>query len=431
MERKRMNQKRDEKNTGRKPDRKPGKKIVRSGEKKLSKKTEVKIETSGKKRLGLSCQLQKKCGGCQYQHLPYEKQLEKKEKQVRELVGNFCKVLPVIGMEQPYYYRNKVSAAFGIQKRGQIVSGVYEANSHRIVNVDHCLIEDQIADEIIVEIRDLLRSFKIHVYDEDSGYGLLRHVLVRRAFATGEVMVVLVCRSPIFPSKNNFVKALRKKHPEITTVVLNVNDKQTSMVLGNRNITLYGKGYIEDLCCGLRFRISPSSFYQVNPVQTEVLYGKAMEFAELTGKERVIDAYCGIGTIGMVASSKAKEVIGAELNADAVKDARNNAKHNGIKNIRFVNEDAGEFMVKMAEHQEKVDLVLMDPPRSGSDEKFLSSVIRLAPEKVVYVSCNPVTLARDLKYLTKHGYKAKVCQPVDMFPFTEHVETVVLIVQTS
>ena len=233
--------------------------------------------------------------------------------------------------------------------------------------------------------------------------------------------------SPILPSKNNFVKALRKLHPEITTIVLNVNDKKTSMVLGEKETVLYGKGYIEDTLCGLTFRISPKSFYQVNPVQTEILYGKAMEYAELTGKERVIDAYCGIGTIGMIAAKQAKEVIGVELNKDAVRDAIRNAKRNGMKNITFYQKDAGEFMVQMAAQGEHADVVLMDPPRAGSDEAFLSSVVKLSPERIVYVSCNPVTLARDLKYLTKHGYQAQVCQPVDMFPWTGHVETVCLL----
>ena len=240
-------------------------------------------------------------------------------------------------------------------------------------------------------------------------------------------MVVLVTASPVFPSKNNFVKALRKLHPEITTVVVNINDKQTSMVLGEKETVIYGKGYIEDTLCGCTFRISPKSFYQVNPVQTEILYNKAIAYAGLTGKEKVIDAYCGTGTIGLIAASQAKEVIGVELNRDAVKDAIINAKRNNIQNEQFYNADAGKFMVELAEQNEKVDVVFMDPPRSGSDEAFLSSVVKLAPKKVVYVSCNPETLARDLKYLTRHGYQAVECQPCDMFPFTKHVEAICLL----
>lgn len=374
-----------------------------------------------------TCPYAKKCGGCDYQGMTYEKQLKEKQDYVRKNVGDYCKVLPIIGMEQPYHYRNKVHAVFDIAKGGTVISGVYKAGTHDVVNIDECRIEDKISDAIIRDIRGLLRSFKIKTYDEDTGYGLLRHVLVRRGFASGEVMVVLVLGSPILPSKNNFVKALRKLHPEITTIVINVNDKKTSMVLGEKETVIYGKGYIEDTLCGCTFRISPKSFYQVNPVQTEVLYNKAIDYAKLTGKERVVDAYCGIGTIGLIASSKAKEVISVELNRDAVRDAITNAKRNQIRNVQFYNADAGKFMVEMAEQNAKADVVFMDPSRAGSDEAFLSSVIKLAPKRVVYVSCNPETLARDLKYLTKHGYQAVECQPIDCFPWTKHIEVAVLL----
>ena len=383
------------------------------------------METKNNKNTTTTCPYAKKCGGCQYQGMDYAAQLKKKQKEMNKLLKDFGKPEQIIGMKDPLHYRNKVHAVFGRTRRGEIISGTYETGTHKIVNIDECMIEDEISQSIIRTIRSLIRSFKIRTYDEDTGYGLLRHVLVRRGFTTGQVMVVLVLSSPILPSKNNFVKALRKEHPEITTVVLNVNDKKTSMVLGERDIVLYGKGYIEDTLCGCTFRISPQSFYQINPVQTERLYQTAIDYAELTGKERVIDAYCGIGTIGMVASKKAREVIGVELNRNAVKDARINAKLNQIKNITFYEGDAGKFMVSMAEEGEKADVVFMDPPRSGSDEAFLSSVIKLAPKRIVYVSCGPDTLARDLKYLTGHGYKVKKIQPVDMFGFTEHCEMVV------
>lgn len=386
------------------------------------------METKNNKNI-ITCPHAKKCGGCQYQGMDYTAQLKKKQKEMNKLLKDFGKPEPIIGMKDPLHYRNKVHAVFGRTRKGEIISGTYEAGTHKIVNIDECMIEDEISQSIIRTIRGLLRSFKIRTYDEDTGYGLLRHVLVRRGFTTGQVMVVLVLSSPILPSKNNFVKALRKEHPEITTVVLNVNDKKTSMVLGERDIVLYGKGYIEDILCGCTFRISPQSFYQVNPVQTERLYQTAMDYAELTGKERVIDAYCGIGTIGMVAAKKACEVIGVELNRNAVKDARTNAKLNQIKNITFYEGDAGRFMVSMAEEGEKADVVFMDPPRSGSDEAFLSSVIRLAPKRIVYVSCGPDTLARDLKYLARNGYQVRKMQPVDMFGFTEHCEMVVQLVK--
>ena len=371
------------------------------------------------------CPYAKKCGSCSYQGVTYEKQLATKQKEIRELLGGYGKVSPIIGMKNPYHYRNKVHAVFGRLRNGTIVSGVYQAGTHKIVDIESCQIEDEISSKIIRDIHGLLRSFKIKTYDEDTGYGLLRHVLIRRGFTSGEVMVVLVLGSPILPSKNNFVKALRKLHPEITTVVINVNDKKTSMVLGERNITVYGKGFIEDTLCGCIFRISPSSFYQVNPVQTEILYQTAMEFAGLSGKERVVDAYSGIGTIGIVAAKQAREVICVELNKDAVRDAVTNAKRNDVKNVSFYQKDAGEFLVEMAEQGEKVDVVFMDPPRSGSDEAFLSSVVTMAPKRVVYISCNPQTQARDLKYLVKKGYEVKKIQPVDMFPFTEHCENIV------
>ena len=373
------------------------------------------------------CSVAKKCGGCRYQGVSYQEQLRRKQRITEGLLKKFGKVEPIIGMEDPYYYRNKVHAAFGRDRKGNVISGIYEEKSHRIVSVDDCMIEDKKSQEIIRTIRGMLKSFKIKTYDEDTGYGLLRHVLVRRGFSTGEIMVVLVTVSPIFPSKNNFVKALRKEHPEITTVVLNVNDRQTSMVLGDRNIVLYGPGFIKDRLMGLTFRISPSSFYQVNPVQTEVLYGKAMEFAAMTGKERVIDAYCGTGTIGIIASGNARDVIGVELNRDAIRDARMNARENKIRNVRFVPGDAGWFMEGMAAEGEKVEVGLMDPPRSGSDRKFLHSLLTLSPEKIVYVSCNPETLARDLACLTKRDYLVKKMQPVDMFPLTDSVEVVCLL----
>ena len=375
------------------------------------------------------CPAYGKCGGCQLLDTPYEEQLEQKQKQVEKLLKPYCKVEKIIGMEEPFYYRNKVHAVFGHRKDGTIISGTYQEGTHFIVPVDECMIENQTADAIIRDIRILLKSFKIKTYNEDTGYGLFRRVLVRTGFHSGQVMVVLVLGSPILPSKNNFVKALRKLHPEITTIILNVNAQKTSMILGERESVLYGKGYIEDTLCGCTFRISSKSFYQINPLQTERLYTKAIQLAGMTGKERVIDAYCGIGTIGLIASGKAKEVISVELNPDAVRDAIFNAKRNHIKNVRFYQNDAGVFMTEMAKAGEKADVVFMDPPRVGSDEAFLSSVIKLGPKKIVYISCNPVTLERDLKYLTKHGYRAEIACPVDMFPMTTNIETVVLLSQ--
>lgn len=372
------------------------------------------------------CPVFGKCGGCQLLNMEYKKQLEWKQKLLEEKLKGICTVKTVIGMKDPYHYRNKVHAVFDCDHRGRPISGVYQENTHIVIPVEKCLIEDQKSDEIIGTIRGMLKSFKIRTYDEDTGYGLLRHVLVRKGFATGEIMVVLVTASPIFPSKNNFVKALREKHPEITTIIQNVNGRGTSMVLGDKEHVLYGKGYIEDVLCGCRFRISSKSFYQVNPVQTEVLYHKALELAGLTGKETVVDAYCGIGTIGLIASKKAGQVIGVELNQDAVKDAVVNAKLNGIENVKFYCNDAGRFLVNMAERGEKADVVIMDPPRSGSTEEFMDAIGKIRPEKVVYVSCNPETLGRDLRYMKKLGYRCGEAWGVDMFAGTKHVESIIM-----
>ena len=353
-------------------------------------------EKREKPQLPEKCKVWKKCGGCQFQGVPYTEQIKIKQKNMNKLLKKYGNVKPIIGMENPFYYRNKVHAVFDRDKKGNIICGTYEAGTHRVVPVEECMIEDKTSQEIIRAIRDMLKSFRIKTYDEDTGYGLLRHVLVRRGFSTDEIMVVLVVASPIFPSKNNFVKALRKKFPQISTVVLNVNDKKTSMVLGERDIVLYGKGFIRDRLCGCTFRSSPQSFDQVNPVQTELLYKTAIEYAGLGRKERVIDAYCGIGTIGLVAAGKAREVIGIELNKNAVRDAIVNARENKITNARFYQGDAGEFMEGMVSEGERADVVFMDPPRTGSTEKFLTSMVKLGPSRIVYISCGPDTLARDL-----------------------------------
>ena len=367
------------------------------------------------------------CGGCQLLDLPYEKQLQKKQERLRNLLGEFCEVMPIIGMENPYHYRNKSQAAFGVDKKGRIISGTYQAASHNIVPIDSCLLEDELSDGIISDIRRMMPEFKLTAYNERREQGFLRHVLVKRSFSTGQVMVVLVAAQPVFKAEKPFVRALLKKHPEISTIIMNINSAFTPVVLGREEKILFGPGYIEDLLCGYRFRISSRSFYQINPVQTEKLYRTAIEFANLTGKETALDAYCGTGTIGIAASSGCASVVGVEINKDAVRDAIINAKTNGIRNIWFTCGDAGEFMSSMAEKKEHCSVVFMDPPRTGSDEKFLSSLIKLKPDRVVYVSCGPDTLARDLRILTAGGYAVRKIQPVDMFPHTEHVETVCLL----
>ena len=374
-----------------------------------------------------NCPVASRCGGCQLNHLSYREQLDLKQRQVERLLGDLCPVEPIRGMDKPLHYRNKVHAVLAVDKRGAPISGVYAAGTHRVVPVRRCLIEDQRAGRIIQTIVGMLPKFRLRVYNEYTHRGFLRHVLIRTGQATGQIMVVLVATSLEFPGRKAFVAELIAAHPEITTVVLNLNQRQTSMVLGKKETVLYGSGYMEDELCGKRFRISPQSFYQVNARQCEVLYRTAIELADLTGRETLLDAYCGTGTIGLCASDHIAQLIGVELNSDAVRDAKENARLNGVTNARFHCDDAGRFMVRMARDGHVPDVVVMDPPRAGSDEPFLRSLLTLKPSRIVYVSCNPETLARDARYLVDGGYKAQVAVPVDMFPCTEHVETVALL----
>ena len=374
-----------------------------------------------------NCPVASRCGGCQLAHLSYREQLALKQRQVEALLGDLCPVEPIRGMDKPLYYRNKVHAVLAVDKRGTPISGVYAAGTHRVVPVKRCFIEDPRAGRIIQTIVGMLPRYKLRVYNEYTHRGFLRHVLIRTGHITGQIMVVLVATSLEFPGKKAFIAELIAAHPEITTVVLNLNQRKTSMVLGKKETVLYGSGYMEDELCGKRFRISPQSFYQVNARQCEVLYRTAIELAGLTGHETLLDAYCGTGTIGLCASDHIAHLIGVELNSEAVRDAKENARLNGVTNARFQCDDAGRFMVRMAQEGHVPDVVIMDPPRAGSDEPFLKSILTLRPPKVVYVSCNPETLARDARYLVAGGYTAQVAVPVDMFPSTEHVETVVLL----
>ncbi len=374
-----------------------------------------------------TCPYVAKCGACHIGEKSYAEELAQKKELVVAHIGKYCgKINDVAGMYYPYHYRNKVHAVFG-RIKDEVVAGTYAEGTHTIIPVSDCLIEDTQASGIIRTVTELIQSFKLWVYNEDTGRGLMRHILVRKGSSTKQIMVVLVTAALEFPHKNNFVAELRRRHPEITTIVQNINDNQTTMVLGDREKTLFGQGYIEDVLLGLRFRISPSSFYQVNTAQTQVLYKKAIQAAGLTGKERVIDAYCGIGTIGMCMSSKAGHVTGIELNAQAVKDAKANAKRNGINNIRFIAADATEYMTHMSQNGERADVIIMDPPRSGSTEAFVKSAVSLKPSRIVYVSCNPETLGRDLAWFAREGYRAQEAWPVDMFGFTGHVESIVLL----
>lgn len=386
----------------------------------------VSIDEASKDRVEPVCPAYEKCGGCQLMHMNYEAQLRFKQGKIEALfpkeTAKGC-MQPILSMEKPYHYRHKVYASFSRNKKGETIAGIYEENSHRIVRTKDCSIQQEQANRIIETVIMLVRKKRIEPYQEDRETGVLRHLYIRVGKQTGQIMVVLVTGSKDFPGRKQFAEELCKAHPEITTLVHNVNDKKTSMILGEKETVLFGKGYIEDMMCGFTFRISPKSFYQVNPEQTERLYETAVSFAGLTGKETVLDAYCGIGTISLIASRAAGKVIGVEQNPDAVRDARNSAQHNNCSNVEFICGDAGEYMKKCGISP---DVVFLDPPRSGSDEKFLSSLVKAAPKRVVYISCNPQTLQRDVEFLKKRGYRVKKIQAVDCFCQTWHVECVVL-----
>ncbi|MBC5585602.1 23S rRNA (uracil(1939)-C(5))-methyltransferase RlmD [Eggerthella sp. NSJ-70] len=391
-----------------------------------------------------ACPVERECGACQHIGVPYAKQLAGKDARVAALfadVADPAALRPIIGMDEPYHYRNKVVSPYapgrklqgGTAKRGQkphreILCGMYAAGSHRIVPTDGCLIENEEAKRIIRAVRDLMGRFGIEPYREDAGSGFLRHAVVRVGHTSGEILVTLVTNGRTFPASRAFCRELVRRCPRITSVVQNVNERQTNVILGEREQTLYGPGFILDKLCGLSFRISSQSFYQVNAVQTEVLYERAIEMAGFTGTECAIDAYCGTGTIGLVAAKHgARQVIGVDTVASAVRDARENAKHNGVENAQFVVGDAGAFMRERAAAGEAVDVLLMDPPRAGASEEFLAAAATLAPQRIVYISCNPETQVRDLAFLRERGYAVRMVQPVDMFPHTDHVETIALV----
>ena len=386
-----------------------------------------KLHTLSKDRIQPKCKVCTSCGGCQYQQINYKAQLEYKTKRVKEALtrigGVKAKVLPCLGMEQPYYYRNKIQMPYGKDRKGNVVYGFFKENSHEIIPVKECVIENKRAASILWDIKELVKQMNIPTYNEDSGRGILRYVLIRTSYHYKELMVVLVTSMMNFPGQRNFVDALTKLHPEITTIVENVNKRHTNVILGNEEKVLYGPGIIKDKILDLTFEISASSFFQVNPVQVEKLYKTALDLVNFNEKPVVLDAYSGVGTIGLIAARNASKVISVELNKDASRNAKENARRNGVTNIEFYCDDAGHFIDN---YPDDLDIVIMDPPRKGSDEKFLSTLLNKKPKQIIYVSCDPETLARDIKFLSSL-YEVTYVQPVDMFPMTAHVETVVLL----
>jgi len=378
-----------------------------------------------------NCDVYKKCSGCQLTNLSYEEQLSFKMKKVISLLGRFCRVDEIIGMETPFHYRNKMQAAFSMDSHKHPISGVWQTEAQKVVKTDSCLIEDEKANWIVRAARGMIKDFGICVYDAKTRKGSLRHIMVRNGTVSGEYMVVLVT-APGKPGRlREFASALVKRFPYIRSVVRIENDTDIPLWMGEKETVLYGPGYIEDTLCDCKFKISPRSFYQINHVQTEVLYNKAVELARLSDTDTVIDAYCGIGTIGIIAAKIAGKVYGVETVGDAVKNARENCVLNDVKNYKVEKGDAGKYMTALSEKGEKIDVVFTDPPRAGCSKEFLNSLVRLSPERVVYVSCNPDTLARDLSYFVRNGYGVRRIQPVDMFPHTDHIETVVLLVKSK
>ena len=377
-------------------------------------------------RVTPKCKIASECGGCALQHMNYESQLAFKKEHVKECLAKIghinMEVNDTLGMKTPYNYRNKTQVPF-TSKKGKVKYGFYKQDTHDVVSFDKCLIQTELADEILKYTKDLMNKYKIEAYNEDKRRGVIRHVLIRVGVHTDEAMIVLVTNVENFPNRKLLVKELLKKFPTVKTIVQNINTRDTNVILGEKEFTLFGKGYIEDYLLGVKFKISSKSFYQVNPSQTEVLYSKAIEMAKLDKEDIVIDTYCGIGTIGLIASKHVNRVLGVEIVKEAIVDAKNNASLNNIKNATFVCADAGKFMVDLAMSNEEIDVIFLDPPRKGLDNNLIESVLKLRPRKIVYISCNPSTLARDLAYL-KELYNISEVQPVDMFPHTYHVETI-------
>lgn len=388
--------------------------------------------TSGE-RVKPECGIYKHCGGCQVQHLSYEGQLKMKHDTVvnhLKRIGHIedANVLPTIGMQNPSRYRNKTQVPFGYAD-GKVIAGFYQKRSHEIINMQSCLIQTDISDQIVETMRQLCQELEIDPYNESLNLGVLRHVIVRVGFKTEEIMVTLVTRTHEIPNSELLIQRLVSKYPKIKSIAQNVNPKVTNVIFGDETRILYGEPYIYDEMNGIRFAISPRSFYQVNPIQTETLYSKAVEYAQLSGNEIVFDAYCGIGTITLFLAQHAKQVYGVEIIPEAIEDAKMNARLNGFENTQFAVGKSEEIIPAWIENGIVPDVIVVDPPRKGCDRSLLDTMLEAAPDRIVYVSCDSSTLARDLRVLIDGGYKLEVVQPVDMFPQTAHIECVAKLVR--
>lgn len=384
-----------------------------------------KLLTFSKDRITPKCPISTACGGCVFQNATYEYELRYKKHKIEEAlkrIGHLenIKVNDVIGMDNPEHYRNKIQVPFGRENK-RVIYGFYKSKTHKIIPVKECNIEDQKSAQILQNIAFLMEKMHIDPYNEDRRTGVIRHVLIRTSLTTDEVMVVLVCNVDTFPGRNNFVKELVKLSPNVSTVVYNVNKRDTNVILGEKEKVLYGKGFITDEILGLKFNISSQSFYQVNPIQVQKLYGLALKYANLNKDDVVLDAYAGVATIGLLASKYVKKVTSVELSKSAVINARNNASLNNIRNIEIIEGDCTDYINRELPH---FDVVIMDPPRKGSTPEFLNAIKKIKPSRLVYISCEPSTLARDLEIL-KDIYNVEIVRPVDMFPRSYHVETIV------
>ena len=394
----------------------------------------MRIITPSPDRVEAPCPHARSCGGCQIQHLSYERQLAFKENKVRNLLSRVGHVEdyvmhPIIGMEKPYYYRNKAQFPVGLGKDGQIVTGFYAGHSHVIVDSAHCCIQAPVNEQLLAIVKQWMTERDIAPYDETTHKGLVRHILTRVGFKTKEIMVCLIINGTKLPHRESLVEALREI-PGMTSISYNINQEKTNVILGSKVVILWGQDYITDYIGDVRYQISPLSFYQVNPVQTERLYGTALEYAGLTGNETVWDLYCGIGTISLFLAQKAKKVYGVEIVPPAIEDARRNAALNGMENVEFFVGKAEEVLPREYEkNQVYADVIVVDPPRKGCDSVCLDTIVRMQPKRVVYVSCDSATLARDVKYLNERGYAVERVRCCDMFGMSGHVETVVLLSQ--